>query len=157
MSTELLGELLSVAMFLTTIAAVMAGYPVAFTLAGVGLFFAALGMGVGVFDTAILSALAERYFGTMTNETLVAVPLFVVERRSDIFRLHFDVDLKEPLPLWARCQLFEVVGVGQRRAGRHLLELVQQRELLAREPVHDDRVHEDDDEAEGFGYPTPRA
>jgi tripartite ATP-independent transporter DctM subunit len=77
MSTELLGELLSVAMFLTTIAAVMAGYPVAFTLAGVGLFFAALGMGVGVFDTAILSALAERYFGTMTNETLVAVPLFV--------------------------------------------------------------------------------
>jgi TRAP-type mannitol/chloroaromatic compound transport system permease large subunit len=77
MSTELLGELLSVAMFLTTIAAVMAGYPVAFTLAGVGLFFAALGMGVGVFDTAILSALAERYFGTITNETLVAVPLFV--------------------------------------------------------------------------------
>ena len=60
MSTELLGELLSVAMFLTTIAAVMAGYPVAFTLAGVGLFFAALGMVVGVFDTAILSALAEQ-------------------------------------------------------------------------------------------------
>ncbi len=77
MSAELSGELLSVAMFLATIAAVMAGYPVAFTLAGVGLLFAALGLGAGVFDTAILSALAERYFGTMTNETLVAVPLFV--------------------------------------------------------------------------------
>jgi tripartite ATP-independent transporter DctM subunit len=30
-----------------------------------------------VFDVAILSALVGRYFGTMTNETLVAVPLFV--------------------------------------------------------------------------------
>jgi tripartite ATP-independent transporter DctM subunit len=56
---------------------VLAGYPVAFTLAGVGLMFAGLGMAFGVFDAAILSALAGRYFGTMTNETLVAVPLFV--------------------------------------------------------------------------------
>ena len=31
----------------------------------------------GVFDVAILSALVGRYLGTMTNETLVAVPLFV--------------------------------------------------------------------------------
>ena len=77
MSTVLIGELLSVAMFLATIGAVLAGYPVAFTLAGVGLMFAGLGMAVGVFDAAILSALAGRYFGTMTNETLVAVPLFV--------------------------------------------------------------------------------
>ena len=77
MSTVLIGELLSVAMFLATIGAVLAGYPVAFTLAGVGLMFAGLGMALGVFDAAILSALAGRYFGTMTNETLVAVPLFV--------------------------------------------------------------------------------
>jgi tripartite ATP-independent transporter DctM subunit len=77
MSTVLIGELLSVAMFLATIGAVLAGYPVAFTLAGVGLMFAGLGIASGVFDAAILSALAGRYFGTMTNETLVAVPLFV--------------------------------------------------------------------------------
>jgi tripartite ATP-independent transporter DctM subunit len=43
----------------------------------VGLVFAALGMATGVFDPAILAALTGRYFGTMTNETLVAVPLFV--------------------------------------------------------------------------------
>jgi tripartite ATP-independent transporter DctM subunit len=66
-----------VAMFLATIGAVLLGYPVAFTLAGVGLLFAGLGMAFGVFDPAILSALVGRYFGTMTNETLVAVPLFV--------------------------------------------------------------------------------
>ena len=77
MSPTLLGEILSVAMFAGTIAAVLAGYPVAFTLAGVGLLFAVLGMACGVFDAAILSALAGRYFGTMTNEALVAVPLFV--------------------------------------------------------------------------------
>jgi tripartite ATP-independent transporter DctM subunit len=41
------------------------------------LIFAGLGMAFGVFDAAILSALVGRYFGTMTNETLVAVPLFV--------------------------------------------------------------------------------
>jgi len=76
-STVLIGELLSVAMFLGTIGAVLAGYPVAFTLAGVALVFAGLGMTLGVFDAAILSALAGRYFGTMTNEALVAVPLFV--------------------------------------------------------------------------------
>jgi tripartite ATP-independent transporter DctM subunit len=77
MSTVLIGEILSVAMFLATIGAVLLGYPVAFTLAGVGLLFAGLGMALGVFDPAILSALVGRYFGTMTNETLVAVPLFV--------------------------------------------------------------------------------
>ena len=77
MSDVLIGELLSVAMFVATIGAVLAGYPVAFTLAGVGLAFATLGIACGVFDVAILSALVGRYFGTMTNETLVAVPLFV--------------------------------------------------------------------------------
>jgi tripartite ATP-independent transporter DctM subunit len=73
----LIGEILAVAMFLGTLAAVMAGYPVAFTLAGVGLVFATLGHALGVFDFSMLSALVGRYFGTMTNETLVAVPLFV--------------------------------------------------------------------------------
>jgi tripartite ATP-independent transporter DctM subunit len=77
MSAVLVGELLSVAMFVATVLAILAGYPVAFTLAGVGLLFAALGIACGVFDVAILSALVGRYFGTMTNETLVAVPLFV--------------------------------------------------------------------------------
>jgi len=77
MSTVLIGEILAVAMFAATIGAVMLGYPVAFTLAGVGLAFAGLGMAFDVFDPAILAALAGRYFGAMTNETLVAVPLFV--------------------------------------------------------------------------------
>jgi tripartite ATP-independent transporter DctM subunit len=77
MSTMLIGEILAIGMFVSTIGAVLIGYPVAFTLAGTALIFAALGIALGVFDVAILSALTGRYFGTMTNETLVAVPLFV--------------------------------------------------------------------------------
>ena len=77
MSPVLIGEVLSVAMFVAMLFAVMIGYPVAFTLAGIGLIFAAIGLGFGVFDPAILSALTSRTFGTMVNETLVAVPLFV--------------------------------------------------------------------------------
>jgi tripartite ATP-independent transporter DctM subunit len=77
MDPVLIGEIISVAMFLATIFAIMLGYPVAFTLAGVGLIFAVIGNAFGVFDFNFLSALANRYFGTMVNEVLVAVPLFV--------------------------------------------------------------------------------
>jgi tripartite ATP-independent transporter DctM subunit len=55
----------------------MAGFPVAFTLAGVGLLFAGLGVLSGTFDPVFLEALPNRIFGIMTNETLIAVPLFV--------------------------------------------------------------------------------
>jgi len=56
----------------------MLGYPVAFTLAGTALAFAAGGILAGVFDAAFLSALPGRLFGTMSNTTLIAVPLFVL-------------------------------------------------------------------------------
>jgi tripartite ATP-independent transporter DctM subunit len=77
MDPVLIGEIIAVAMFLSTIFAIMLGYPVAFTLAGIGLIFAVIGNAFGVFDFNYLSALANRYFGTMVNEVLVAVPLFV--------------------------------------------------------------------------------
>lgn len=72
-----MGETLAGLMFVATILIVLAGFPVAFTLAGTALGFAALGMSLGVFDPSLLGALGTRYFGTMTNEVLVAVPLFV--------------------------------------------------------------------------------
>ena len=55
----------------------MAGYPVAFSLAGTALFGAFLGSYWGVFDTAFLEAVPNRLYSIMTNETLIAVPLFV--------------------------------------------------------------------------------
>ncbi len=77
MSAVVTGELVASAMFLATLGLVMAGFPVAFTLAGSGLIFAGIGWGLGAFDVAILNGLASRYYGIMTNEVLVAVPLFV--------------------------------------------------------------------------------
>jgi tripartite ATP-independent transporter DctM subunit len=57
--------------------ALMAGFPVAFTLAGVALIFAGLGMILGTFDPVFLEAFPNRIYGIMTNETLIAVPVFV--------------------------------------------------------------------------------
>ncbi len=72
-----LPEILCVAMSLSLCAALLLGFPVAFTLAGVALLFAGLGSLMGAFDLALLGGLPSRVFGIMTNEVLVAVPLFV--------------------------------------------------------------------------------
>ena len=53
------------------------GYPVAFVLGGVALLSAGAGIALGLFDASFLEAFPNRVFGVMTNETLVAVPLFV--------------------------------------------------------------------------------
>jgi len=71
------GEILALAMFALTIFAVLIGYPVAFTLAGTALIFSLIGHLLGVFDFALFTGLASRYFGVMVNEVLVAVPLFI--------------------------------------------------------------------------------
>ncbi len=67
----------ALALFLTVVVVLMAGYPVAFTLGGVALLFAWVGALTGGFDLAFLQALPSRLYGIMTNETLMAVPLFV--------------------------------------------------------------------------------
>ncbi len=77
MTRVALGELLAILLFVSTIGGVLIGYPVAFTLAGVSLLFALLGNVLGIFDWTLFGGLASRYFGVMTNEVLVAVPLFV--------------------------------------------------------------------------------
>ena len=68
---------MALCLFLAIGPALMAGFPVAFTLAGVALIFAGLGILTGTFDASFLSALPNRIFGIMNNETLIAVPIFV--------------------------------------------------------------------------------
>ncbi|WP_439100310.1 TRAP transporter large permease [Congregibacter sp.] len=65
-------------MFAAVCGLLMLGYPVAFTLAGTALLFAAVGTIAGGFDPAFLEALPGRLFGTISNVTLIAVPLFVM-------------------------------------------------------------------------------
>lgn len=71
-------ELLPLLMFAFACFALMAGYPVAWTLAGSALLFAGIGILCGVFHAEFLLNYPERVFGTMTNTTLMAVPLFVL-------------------------------------------------------------------------------
>ena len=70
-------EWVALPLFLSVIVVLLAGFPVAFSLAGTALIFAFIGILTGSFEPAFLSALPSRIFGIMSNETLVAVPLFV--------------------------------------------------------------------------------
>ena len=65
------------AMFFGALVLIFSGFPVAFALGGAALLFAFLGTLAGVFDLALLYALPERTFGTMSNFTLLAVPFFI--------------------------------------------------------------------------------
>ena len=64
-------------MVIAVCALLLVGYPVALTLAGVSLGFAIIGAALGVMNLALLGALPERIFGIMTNEVLLAIPLFI--------------------------------------------------------------------------------
>ena len=77
MDPILIGEMLAALMFFGVIGFLLLGFPVAFTLAGVSLLFGLVGIGFGVFDPSNFGSLPNRYIGFMTNEVLVAVPLFI--------------------------------------------------------------------------------
>ncbi|GAC19034.1 TRAP transporter large permease [Paraglaciecola arctica] len=70
-------EYLSLLMFLAVCLVLLLGYPVAYSLAGTALIFAGIGAFFGVFDTSYLQAVPSRLFGIISNQTLIAVPLFV--------------------------------------------------------------------------------
>ncbi len=73
----MIAENLDLVMFAALCGAILIGFPVAFTLAGVAILFAYLGWALGAFDLGLLRALAQRIFGIITNQTLIAIPLFV--------------------------------------------------------------------------------
>ncbi|MDN2565912.1 TRAP transporter large permease subunit [Aquibium sp. A9E412] len=68
---------LDILMFAALIAAILIGYPVSFVLAGTATAFAALGWATGQLDPNLLGALGQRAFGLLTNDVLIAIPLFV--------------------------------------------------------------------------------
>lgn len=68
---------LDLLMFAALIGCILSGFPVSFSIAGVAVFFAALGWWTGIMDISLLGALGQRVFGVMTNTVLIAIPLFV--------------------------------------------------------------------------------
>src|SRR5215207_4728394 len=64
------------AMFVGLIVFMLLGFPVAFSLAALGLFFGAIAIELGYFTIGFLQALPQRIFGIMSNELLLAIPFF---------------------------------------------------------------------------------
>ena len=72
-----LAEWLDLSMFVALCGLILLGFPVAFTLAGTALIFAGIGYALNVFDASFFGFFPNRIYGVMTNEVLIAVPLFV--------------------------------------------------------------------------------
>ncbi|MEM8798578.1 MAG: TRAP transporter large permease subunit [Pseudomonadota bacterium] len=79
------GAFFAILMFATAFLCLMAGFPVAFTLAGVALLFGGIGIiatnaGVGdlAMDERVLTLMPERIYAIIQNEVLLAVPMFVL-------------------------------------------------------------------------------
>ena len=65
-------------MFAGLICFLLIGFPVAFSLGACGLFFAVVGIELGVLPEALMQALPLRIYGIMQNETLLAIPFFTL-------------------------------------------------------------------------------
>jgi len=73
----MLGGWLAVIMFVLFLILLLAGYPVAFSFAGTGVVFTVLGLALGVIDANFLRMLPNRWFGAMSDFTLLAIIFFV--------------------------------------------------------------------------------
>lgn len=73
-----MAEYLPLLLFAAVFLVLLLGYSVAFSLAGTALIFAGFGLLTGTLDSAFLTAFPSRIFGIISNQTLIAVPLFVL-------------------------------------------------------------------------------
>lgn len=71
-------EYLDIIMLAVLMLAILSGFPVAFSIAGVAIIFAYIGWIFGVMDISLLGAMGQRVFGLLSNEVLIAIPLFVL-------------------------------------------------------------------------------
>lgn len=80
---------------------IMLGFPTAFTLMGLGIFFGYIAFynpAAGFTDNRIFDLMVERAFTAMTNDTLISVPLFVLmgyvmERGALVDKMFYSVQL----------------------------------------------------------------
>ncbi len=70
-------EWLALVMFVVFFMLIIYGYPVAYSFAGTAILFLVIGLVLGVFDMRWLRLLPNRWFGTMSDFTLLAIIFFV--------------------------------------------------------------------------------
>jgi TRAP-type mannitol/chloroaromatic compound transport system permease large subunit len=71
-------EYLDILMFVALLAGILVGFPASFSIAGVAIIFAYLGWATGAMDIGLLGAMGQRVFGLLSNQTLIAIPLFII-------------------------------------------------------------------------------
>ena len=69
-------DLMAPIMFGGLIVFLLIGYPAAFSLGAVGLFFSLVGIEMGMFQPTFLQALPDRVFGILSNDLLLSIPFF---------------------------------------------------------------------------------
>jgi TRAP-type mannitol/chloroaromatic compound transport system permease large subunit len=92
---------LGLTMLALIVAAIMMGFPTAFTLMGLGMIFGYIAFwvpGAHWWDNRIFDLIVQRTYGVMTNDTLLSVPLFVfmgyiMERAALVDRMFHSVQL----------------------------------------------------------------
>ena len=70
-------EWLAIAMFVGFFFLLISGYPVAFSFAGTAIVFGLIGLSLDAFKLDLLRLLPNRWFGTMSDFTLLAIPFFI--------------------------------------------------------------------------------
>src|SRR5690554_78316 len=65
-------------MFFNLVVFLLLGFPVAFTLAAIGILYGLIAIEFGLMQPALFQALPNRVFGIISNDTLLAVPFFTL-------------------------------------------------------------------------------
>ena len=65
-------------MFFNLVVFLLLGFPVAFTLAAIGILYGLIAIQFGLMQPALFQALPNRVFGIIANDTLLAVPFFTL-------------------------------------------------------------------------------
>jgi len=73
---EFLSHNMAPLMFGALVIFLLIGYPVAFSLAAIGIFFGLGGIELGLLQPTLFQALPQRVWAVMSNDTLLAVPFF---------------------------------------------------------------------------------
>src|SRR5687768_11189364 len=70
-------EWLAIAMFVGFFLLIMSGYPVGYSFAATAILFGGIGYALGAFNLNLLKLMPSRWFGTMSDFTLLAIPFFI--------------------------------------------------------------------------------
>ncbi len=92
---------LGLLMLALIVVVIMMGFPTAFTLMGLGMFFGFIALydpAVPWYHSKIFDLMVERTFGAMNNETLISIPLFVLmgyvmERGALVDKMFYSIQL----------------------------------------------------------------